>query len=178
MTKSTKTIKTQSAFWKVCLVSLVMVGNGYAEEATNLIRNGTFTNGLDCWVTDHVTFDQKTRMVSADLTKNTDSWFALSQNLTIPPNLKSLEIEGSIELIAQKIPVQQPILIRIRLYDARGNSLIISSREINQSKAPQVIKIPRRYVDSIYSDHFMIEGIRGEGILIFKDAKLLLLPPK
>ena len=162
----------------VAVFALLVGGSVFGEEATNLIRNGTFTNGLDCWVTDHVTFDQRTRMVSADLTKNTDGWFALSQNLTIPPNLKSLEIEGSIELIAQKIPVQQPILIRIRLYDARGNSLIISSREINQSKAPQVIKIPRRYVDSIYSDHFMIEGIRGEGILIFKDAKLLLLPPK
>ena len=30
-------MKIQSAFWKVCLVSIVMVGSGYAEDPKELV---------------------------------------------------------------------------------------------------------------------------------------------
>jgi hypothetical protein len=133
----------------------------------NLLRNGDFVHGTDDWTIapnapgvavnrDPIRHDRWVLLIPTR-----DGLFSLSQQLAIPPNVPTLS--GHFQVSAPRASKDAPVQIRVRFYNAKGNSLIVAGRTLTSGQTWHTVVIPRSNVPSEMRDRFQIQGNRGQG---------------
>src|ERR1043166_1774123 len=100
-------------------------GSALAQNMSNYVRNGRFDQGMAHWEGPDTAIvsdpDQKKNpVIRVHLVNQT---FALSQKLSLPVNVKYLS--GSLRVRAAEASVRAPVQIRLRIYDRKGDSVVI-----------------------------------------------------
>jgi hypothetical protein len=153
----------------------VIVLNAWAREpqtgALNLVKNGDFSAATDYWQTDGADVirdsDDPTRRVLRLPMRNGVG--AISQKLSLPNN--TMRLDFSCRLRAVSATKDHPVLSRVRLYDAKGNSLIIADKQISANGKWYTVKA--RDIDpKSFRDRLLLEGITGQGPLLVADVVL------
>lgn len=157
------------------LVLLVLIIQAHAREpqtaALNLVKNGDFFAGTDYWQTDGADVirdsnDPTRRVLRVPMR---DGVGAISQKLSLLNN--TVRLDFSCRLRAASATKGHPVLSRVRLYDEKGNSLIIADMQISGNGKWYMVKA--RDIDpKSFRDRLLLEAFTGQGPLLVADVVL------
>jgi hypothetical protein len=157
------------------LIVLVLPLDASAREpqtgTLNLVKNGDFFAGTDYWQADSADVirdsnDHTRRVLRVPMRDGVGS---ISQKLLLPNN--TVRLDFSCRLRAVSATKDHPVLSRVRLYDANGNSLIIADKQISVNGKWYTVKA--RGIDpKSFRDRLLLEAITGQGPLLIADVVL------
>jgi hypothetical protein len=158
-------------------LSLVLAGqfsNGstLTQNTNNYVKNGMFDQGMAYWNARDaaVVPDPKQKRNPVIRVHLVDGTFALSQKLSLPVGVKSLS--GSLRVRAAEASMKAPVQMRLRLYDRKGDSVVIGGKSIQESEVWTQIKIATFQVNPRDVKRLLIESNRGQGFVLIDDIVL------
>ena len=147
-------------------------GSTLTQNTSNYVKNGTFDQGMAYWETHGATIvpDPKQKKNPVIRLHLVNGVFALSQKLSIPASVKSLS--GSLRVRATEASVNAPVQGRLRLYDRKGDSVVIGGKSIQRSGVWTRIRIAAFQVNPPDAKRLLIESNRGQGFVLIDDIIL------
>src|SRR5918996_535385 len=154
----------------VLALLVILLINGHGVEpggaAANLLKNGDFSAGAEFWDAEagDIVPDPSNRSKKVLRLRLADGVCAASQKLSFRRGPLSLNFSCRLRAISASKRV--PVLVRVRLYDENGNSVIIGDQQISQSERWQALTIRRVEPTESMRDKLLIEAITGKGALL------------
>lgn len=170
-------LKNRHLLFGIALImSLISLSILHAREPQtsppNLLENGDFSAGSEYWETDGgeiiPDLDDPTRKILR--LPLPDSVGAVSQKLSLPSGPLSLDFKC--RLRAASASERNPVLVRVRLYDEKGNSLIIGGLKISENKKWHTLSVRSVKPREPFRDKLVLEAITGQGPLLIADVVL------
>jgi len=140
--------------------------NEQASE-NNLLKNADFALGTEFWDVSpkapgiEVVRDPQHRHRWVLKIPTADGIFALSQQLIWSSSVQT--VSGDFQVSVVDAAKDRPVQIRVRFYDAKGNSRIVAGRTITTTHRWHSVVIPRQQLPETMHDKFLIESNRGQG---------------
>lgn len=156
-------------FFAIVAVALQPTLNAATD---NLLANGQFTQGTAHWEAENERLigDPGNRYNQVIKIPIEDGVFALSQKLSLPTSVKSFR--GSFRIRATCASPNEPVQVRVRIYNAQGDSIIIAAKTISTSETWETIAIPAVTLPPETRESLLIESNRGQGEVLIDDVTL------
>ncbi len=145
----------------------------FAAGSVNLVRNGDFSRGTQDWkVQDAIVIRDPHNLARKVLRIPIhDGTFSLSGKLSAAPSVRRVAIE--LAALATKASVSEPVQIRVRFYNASGDSVIVGGKVITNDNHWARVNISDAELPTSIRESVAIESNRGQGAVLIAGIRVM-----
>lgn len=142
------------------------------KSPPNLLKNSDFSRGTEYWEMDggEIILDPNNptrKILRLPLPHEVG---AISQKLSLPPGPLSLDFKCRLRGVSAS--KSHPILVRVRIYDEKDNSLIIAEEKIVENKTWHTLMVRHVRPREPFRNRLLLETITGQGPLLIANVTL------